>query len=664
MAEKWKWIGNIKCEGDHITAPTTANVRQTIVVKEVDGNGKPISWEAVDLPEGSSADNQTAEGGFAGGNGATATNGGAIGQLAESTAGGGAVGLKTKTDNGGSVGASTKSNNGGAVGYQAETKDGFAGGKNAKSTASNSIQLGEGTNSAEKTLQVYDYTLMKSDGTIPSERMPSKVDKEDGKGLSTNDFTDEYKDKIDALPDTTEMPSTEGLATEEYVNTRLKKQEDYFFERESVNLFNPKTAKRGYNPSPSNGKEYEYAAGIMSDYIDITGHNGYVSAYSCVSEGFRGAYQEAFKGAFYNANKEYINDSGFSNHPTDQTDRLKNAVLTVPDDAKYIRVGFIYGISHNVYMVKLGSEIIDYVEHIPEVQPIPTNITELTSQWSGKTWLSYGDSLTASGNDGMSGFQGFVTRLLGFAKHYGRGIGGQTFKRNNKVWFADSEGGYHSRPESTTSSMLDKSSYTIPDGCTAHYGYFASWDRITTMIPDNIKKTIDLILVFGVNDAGDIGGNEFTPPKFYSGDEYNSLDKEKTDSDWASATENTLGGDFDITTFTGAVASTIMKLQARCPQAMIVLGTSWSGRGDGSPANSGEYGAAGKYFWEEGELVKKIANYYSIPCIDIWGNSLVNPFNRAKNNSDGVHPYLPEGKRALARVVAEGLMNMIPRFDI
>lgn len=37
---------------NYILAPTTANVGQTIVVKEVDKNGKPISWEAVDVSGG------------------------------------------------------------------------------------------------------------------------------------------------------------------------------------------------------------------------------------------------------------------------------------------------------------------------------------------------------------------------------------------------------------------------------------------------------------------------------------------------------------------------------------------------------------------------------------------------------------------------------------
>lgn len=45
-------LGDIKCDDRHIEAPSTANIGQTIVVKEVDESGKPISWEAVDIGTG------------------------------------------------------------------------------------------------------------------------------------------------------------------------------------------------------------------------------------------------------------------------------------------------------------------------------------------------------------------------------------------------------------------------------------------------------------------------------------------------------------------------------------------------------------------------------------------------------------------------------------
>ena len=119
------------------------------------------------------ADKKNANNGFDGGNNASAIQGGA------------AVGQDAHTSSGGAVGAIAVSFSGGAVGYKAKAGDGFAGGKEAATLNSNNvpidaIQLGTGTNSTPKTLQVYDYPLLDADGTIPTARIPqldSKADK-------------------------------------------------------------------------------------------------------------------------------------------------------------------------------------------------------------------------------------------------------------------------------------------------------------------------------------------------------------------------------------------------------------------------------------------------------------------------------------------------------
>ena len=113
----------------------------------------------------SKADSHNVDGGFTGGSSASTDTGGAIGNEASSNSGGGAVGNRASASDGG-----------GAVGESSETSSGFAGGYNAKTvnsddTAIDAIQLGTGTNSNEKTLQVYSYQLMDVDGQIPTERM-------------------------------------------------------------------------------------------------------------------------------------------------------------------------------------------------------------------------------------------------------------------------------------------------------------------------------------------------------------------------------------------------------------------------------------------------------------------------------------------------------------
>ena len=135
----------------------------------------------------SKADKQNSNGGFEGGKQASATNGGAVGNNASTTYGGavgnnanakdgGAVGNGASTTYGGAVGNSANTTNGGAVGSNAKTSSGFAGGYYAKTVDSDgngidAIQLGIGTNPKAKTLQVYDYTLMNADGSIPAERL-------------------------------------------------------------------------------------------------------------------------------------------------------------------------------------------------------------------------------------------------------------------------------------------------------------------------------------------------------------------------------------------------------------------------------------------------------------------------------------------------------------
>ena len=110
------------------------------------------------------------------GSGASANTGGAVGSGASTTTSGGAVGNNASATSGGAIGSDASTTTGGAVGWNAKTSTGFAGGYNAKTQDSSgdgidAIQLGTGTNSTAKTLQVYDYQLMTADGNIPSDRL-------------------------------------------------------------------------------------------------------------------------------------------------------------------------------------------------------------------------------------------------------------------------------------------------------------------------------------------------------------------------------------------------------------------------------------------------------------------------------------------------------------
>ena len=122
---------------------------------------------------------------------ATVTSGGAIGNSASANEGGSA-GDRAVTTSGGAVGSWASSTNGGAVGNNAKAGSGFAGGSQAKTLSANgdvidAVQLGQGINNTPRTLQAYDYQIMKADGTIPLERMPVLPISKGGTG-ATKDF--------------------------------------------------------------------------------------------------------------------------------------------------------------------------------------------------------------------------------------------------------------------------------------------------------------------------------------------------------------------------------------------------------------------------------------------------------------------------------------------
>lgn len=132
-------------------------------------------------------------GGGAIGKGAFTNGGGAIGNGANTNAGsGGAVGRNATAENGGAIGYNADGGNGfaggqdskctwgGAVGYGTNTSIGFAGGQmakaqNADGNGIDAIQLGQGTNSDPKSLQIYTYKLMTASGKVPDERLNDTV---------------------------------------------------------------------------------------------------------------------------------------------------------------------------------------------------------------------------------------------------------------------------------------------------------------------------------------------------------------------------------------------------------------------------------------------------------------------------------------------------------
>ncbi len=418
-------------------------------------------------------------------------------------------------------------------------------------------------------------------------------------------------------------------------------QPGYFLPYETVNKFNLETATG--ERMDDNGTITTADGFKLSDYIDLLFNTtGYVYGYVDVNTGKTNCWAICF----YDGGKNFI--SGQRNTG------VNLGPQAVPSTARYARVCVQYGNNWIPYrpMFVFGQTKETWVEYQHKTVTMPLDMVDEVFPWAGKKWLSYGDSIVAIGNGNPSdAWQQYVTDRLHFGSQIVRGVGGQTYKwgtAGGAVTFVNEETGeYNSRNDSYNK---DNYSGAVPEGCVAIRGCMCSWDRISHMIPEDIKDTIDLIFVMDVNDGNGGATNEM--PLFDA--------ENTTDTEWAETDENVFGGDFDITTLEGAIASTLMKLQARCPNALIVTGTSWSGRGEVDGENQPDVSGTG--IMMGGEIVEKVSKFFSFNTIDIYHTTQVNPWNRADYVTDTIHPYKDAGKKALARAVISGLRGIMPRF--
>lgn len=282
----------------------------------------------------------------------------------------------------------------------------------------------------------------------------------------------------------------------------------------------------------------------------------------------------------------------------------------------------------------------------------PVNAMNSCKDWNGKVWCTYGDSFVAQGNGDLltNGWQKYVNDYMGFAKHFGRGIGGTSFLYGSKSYYLDGHGVYDT-------------SYT--SGTLVHGG-FCAWDRITNQIPDKVRNDIELLFVLG-------GNNDYT--NYYNPD--NTSWKEWSasntdDADWISyCTSHGLPvGDYQIGgNPKGAIMSMIMKLQIWCPNAIIVICGGAPTRGDVSGQNMTKpsektVAELTHNMRDIRDMVKDVADWCSIPYVDIYSDMGVNFLNRNIYSDDTIHPNT-NGQKMLARSICGALKNILPKdiFD-
>ena len=198
----------------------------------------------------------------------------------------------------------------------------------------------------------------------------------------------------DLLVDSALVAKVKALLTISKTNTD-------FISRSSPNLFNVATAISGARVVPASGAlVYDYASGVTSDYIPVSGSTTY-------------SQTESNYWAEYDANKTYI---------TGYTAGASLTVATQPNTA-FVRVTVRNTILPTYMFVQSATQPTVYVPYDRWVFDPTIAITagdSSSTRWQGKKWNAMGDSITA---DAYSYWRK-ISQNLGFATARNYGIGG------------------------------------------------------------------------------------------------------------------------------------------------------------------------------------------------------------------------------------------------
>lgn len=109
---------------------------------------------------------------------------------------------------------------------------------------------------------------------------------------------------------------------------------------------------------------------------------------------------------------------------------------------------------------------------------------------------------------------------------------------------------------------------------------------------------------------------------------------------------------YDESTFIGSVASIVKKLQARCPNARIILMSNPNTRGStGQTSDSQQISSYGYTPYDFAVAMKEAAEWLSVDFIDVWSCG-INQLNRTAYVDDSVHPNIAGG-----RLIADKVMQ-------
>ena len=179
---------------------------------------------------------------------------------------------------------------------------------------------------------------------------------------------------------------------------------DFTTDKSAKNLYNPESpdiVEGGYyNTSGVYVADARYS---VSGFIPVTPGLNYAPNYlqSLVT--------------WWDSDKNFVSYTGSST-------LTANGYVTAPAEVSYARFGFTPSIKNRI--IVQGRSIPDYTAGDGVVIPELKIITQNTSEWQGKKWTSFGDSLTAQEN-----WQGYVVSKLGLV-HTNCGVGGSALGGN------------------------------------------------------------------------------------------------------------------------------------------------------------------------------------------------------------------------------------------
>lgn len=351
------------------------------------------------------------------------------------------------------------------------------------------------------------------------------------------------------------------------------------------NMFDKNTATNGYYVSHTTG------------LLVASGTNYYASDYIPVKPSTEYNRTGGNRMAFYDENKTFI--SGIDNTST--------YPFTTPSNCVYVRI------SVNTNVDLLDDYVVCNAKYtLNEVKdniffdfkyPLYGSTAGFVSNWKGKKWLSYGDSITYANY-----WQPYIANKFGLI-HEQRGIGGSYIAENGMTAYV-----YDDTRQYTGVKPPD----TQPSNSTEIFESMCNTQRIDFMLDEEV----DLITIMG-------GTNDF-------GYDVPLGDMDSTDN----------------TTFYGGYKQLLNHLIAKYPNTRIFILAPTQRKRTVMVNNLGltteDYAKA----------CQEIANYYGFPFINMFGEVGYNGINGDLYTLDGNHPNELGAKR-----MAEVVIGRLSQFE-